>query len=90
MPTASAEGWIESEGGIGEIMVIMVFRYRQIGTGPRRSPSACSETLKKKNAPRTQALRQVDRALSGRLGRVRGVRFAVGSSYIVMTRYDPI
>ena len=27
-----------------------VFRYLQIGTGPRRSPSACSEILKKKDA----------------------------------------
>ena len=46
-PTANAEGWIESEGRIGKLSVRRVFRYLQIGTGPRRSPSACAEILKK-------------------------------------------
>ena len=40
MPTANAEGWIRSEGGIGMVL--------QIDTGPRRSPSACAEILRKK------------------------------------------
>ena len=47
MPTASAECEIESEGGIGEVSARRVLRYLQSGTGPRRSPSACSEILKK-------------------------------------------
>ena len=36
MPTANAEGPIKSEGGVGKVSVRRVFRYRQIGTGPRR------------------------------------------------------
>ena len=43
MPTANAEGSIGSEGSVGKIWVRRVFRYVQTGTGPRRSPSACSE-----------------------------------------------
>ena len=51
MPTANAEGWIESEGSVGKVSVRRVFRYLQVGTGPRRSPSACSEILERR-APR--------------------------------------
>ena len=47
MPTVNAEGEIESGGGIGKVSVRRVFRYLGIDTGPRRSPSACSEILKK-------------------------------------------
>ena len=42
-PTAKTEGWIESRGGVGKASVGRVFGYVQIGTDPRRSPSACSE-----------------------------------------------
>ena len=45
MPTANAEDWIESGGGVGKVSEIRVFRYLQMDTGPRRSPSACSETF---------------------------------------------
>ena len=55
MPTANAEGWIGSEGGVRKVSVRRVFRYLQIGTGPRRSPSACSEILKKKTVWRMYA-----------------------------------
>ena len=37
----------ESEGSIGKVWVRRVFGYLQIDAGPRRAPSACSETLKK-------------------------------------------
>ena len=47
MPTANAEGWIESEGSVGKVSAKRVFRYHQSGTNPRRSPSACSESMKK-------------------------------------------
>ena len=36
-----------SDGGIGKLSVRRIFRCPQIDTGPRRSPSACSEILKK-------------------------------------------
>ena len=49
MPTANAEGRIESEGGAGNVSVRYVFRCRQIDTYSRRSPSACSELFEKKN-----------------------------------------
>ena len=39
-----------SEGGIGKLSVRRVFKCPQIDTGPRRSPSACSEILKKRTA----------------------------------------
>ena len=45
MPTASAEGWIEPAGSMAKVR--RVFRYLQIDAGPRRSPSACAEMLKK-------------------------------------------
>ena len=45
---ANAEGRLESEGGIGNVSVVRVFGHRQIGAGPRRSPSASSEMLEKK------------------------------------------
>ena len=32
-----------SRGGVRNLSVRRVFRYLQIGTGPRRPPSACSE-----------------------------------------------
>ena len=41
-------GWIGSEGSAGKLSARRVLRYPQIDTGPRRSPSACSETLAKK------------------------------------------
>ena len=43
---------IESEGSIGKVSVRRVFRYLQIGPGPQRSPSACSEMLLKNTAQR--------------------------------------
>ena len=43
----SARGWIESEGGVGKVLVRRIVRYLQIDTGPQHSPSACSEALKK-------------------------------------------
>ena len=46
-PTANAECRIESEGGVGKVSVRRVFRYPQIGMGPRRSPSACVERKKR-------------------------------------------
>ena len=46
-PTANAEGWIDSEGSVGKVSAISVFRYLQVSTGPRRSPTACSRMLKK-------------------------------------------
>ena len=52
MPTANAEGYIESEGSVGKVSVRRVSRPPQNGTGPRRSPSACSEMLKKTAALR--------------------------------------
>ena len=48
MPTANAEGWIESEGGVGKVSVRRVSSCLQVDAGPRRSPSACSETVEKK------------------------------------------
>jgi hypothetical protein len=56
MPTANAEGQIESEGSIGKISVRRVFRHLRIGAGPRRSPSACSEILRKKTRARPEYL----------------------------------
>ena len=47
MPTANVEGCIESEGSPGKVFVGRALRYPQIDTGPRRLPSACSETLRK-------------------------------------------
>ena len=47
-PTTNAEGQIQSEGSVGKFSVRRIFRYVQICTGPRRSPSACAEILKKK------------------------------------------
>ena len=44
----SPRGYIESEGSIGRVSVRRVFGHLHIGTGPRRSPSACSEKLLKK------------------------------------------
>ena len=38
----------DSEGCVGKVSVRRIFRYLQIDMGPRRSPSACSEILKKK------------------------------------------
>ena len=43
MPMANVEGLIESEGSTGSVSVGRAFRYLQIDTGPRCSPSACSE-----------------------------------------------
>ena len=48
MPTASVEGPIGSEGSVQKVSVRRVFRYVQADTGPRRSPSACSEIFAKK------------------------------------------
>ena len=45
MPTANAEGWVGSEGGVGEVSVRRVFRYRS----DRHGPSACAEVSRKKN-----------------------------------------
>ena len=50
MPTANAEGDTGSEGGILKVSARRVLRPLQIGTGPRHSPSACSEMLFKKSA----------------------------------------
>ena len=50
MPTASAEGLDRMGGGVGKVSVGRVFRCLQVHTGPRRSPSACSEVSKKKHA----------------------------------------
>ena len=49
-PTANAEGRTESECSIRKVSVGRVFRYVQIDTRPRSSPSACSEKSKKKRA----------------------------------------
>ena len=35
------------EGGVGKVSARRTFRYLQIDPGPRRSPSACSEIIKK-------------------------------------------
>ena len=48
MLTVNAESYVEAEGGIGKVSVRRIFRYVLIDTDPRRSPSACSETLVKK------------------------------------------
>ena len=48
MPSANAESYVESDGSIGKTSVIHIFRHLQIDTGPRCSPSACSEKLFKK------------------------------------------
>ena len=54
MPTADAEGSIESKGGVGNVSMKRlggnVFRYLQIVTGPRCSPSTCAEMPKKDHA----------------------------------------
>ena len=47
MPTANAEGLTGSEGSIGKVSARRAFTYLQTDTGPRRSPSACSEKLLK-------------------------------------------
>ena len=60
MPTANAEGWIESEGGVGKVSVRRVFRYLQIDMGPRRSPSACAEKLLKIGESRTGGVAAAD------------------------------
>lgn len=52
MPTANAEGWIESEGMVRNVSVRRVFRHLQTETGPRRSPSASSKIPRKKNRAR--------------------------------------
>ena len=44
----NAEGWTTSEGGIETVSARRVFRYLQMDAGPRRSPSASSEMVKKK------------------------------------------
>ena len=66
MPTANAEGWIESEGRVEKVSARRVFRHLQIGTGPRRSPSACSEILKKRRALtiRQRSASEYQRAIS--------------------------
>ena len=33
------------EGSVGKVLVRRIVRYLQIDTGPRRSPSACSEKV---------------------------------------------
>ena len=38
-------------GGVGKVSVRRIFRYHQVGTGPRRSPSACCEIFFKKRNP---------------------------------------
>ena len=43
-----AEGCLESEGSTGKVSVRRVLRHLQVDVGPRCSPSACSEMLKKK------------------------------------------
>ena len=53
MPTVNVEGQIESEGDVGKVSTRRVFRYLQIDTGPRRSPSASSETWPKQRARRS-------------------------------------
>ena len=40
----------DPEGGVGKVSVRRIFRHLQIGEAPRRSPSACSEMLRKKIA----------------------------------------
>ena len=47
MPTATAEDYNASKGSIGKASTRRLFERLQIGEGPRRSPSACSEILKK-------------------------------------------
>ena len=44
------QGQIGSDGGAGKVSARRVFRHLQIGTWPRRSPSACSEMFIKKTA----------------------------------------
>ena len=48
MPTAYAEVWIGSEDCVGKITARRVFRCLPTRTGPRCSPSACSEMSKTK------------------------------------------
>ena len=45
MRTANAERQIESDGGIGKVLVRRISRPVHIDTGPRRWPSACFEKL---------------------------------------------
>ena len=56
----------------GRVLVRCVFRYLQIDTGPRRLPSACSKTLKKKRARPVFAVvaREVDDSHSLKTGEV--------------------
>ena len=54
MPTANAEDWIRSEGGIGKVSLSCVIGYLQIDTGPRRWPSACSEDIRRKKSARPE------------------------------------
>ena len=44
MPTANANSWIESEGGVGSVSMSHVFKYRS-GMGRLRLPPACPESL---------------------------------------------
>ena len=47
MPTAKAEGSVESKGSVGKVSARRVLGYLQIDTGPWNPPSACSEVFKK-------------------------------------------
>ena len=49
MPTASADGWIESEGRIEKVSVLRVFGCVHIDAGPRRLPSARAEDVVEEN-----------------------------------------
>ena len=42
-PTASTEGQIVSERGVGKVSAKRVLRHLRVDTGPRRAPSACAE-----------------------------------------------
>ena len=56
------EGQIASEGTVGKVSVRRVFGCLQVGTGPRRSPLACSRDIdkKRKKAPDSSRGRDQD------------------------------
>ena len=84
-------GLVESEGGVGKVSVRRIFRYLQIDTGPRRSPSACSSRYLAadvvQDAGRVEPFPR--RAAEDELGRVRRSHLFSGRTFFPAAPFFP-
>ena len=89
MPTATAKGWIESEGGVGTVSVRRVVRRLKIDRGPRRSPSACAEILRNRRRSDAGAAFALAQGAAAELSLAQGTGAGRQSAFFSMSRRMP-